>query len=83
MRKTEDWRIHISFEQFQKISWYFLKWLIEQRVADLLVDDNFAYSSSLVVEHNPCHPARNVQQLTLKATAATSAESKRTSFFPV
>ena len=72
----------MSFEQFQKLSWYFLKWLIEQRVADLLVDDNFAYSSSLVVEHDPCHPGR-CSTLTLKATTATSAESKRTSFFPV
>ena len=43
---------------------------------DLLVDDNFAYSSSLVLEHNPVIQ-RAVQQLTLKATAVTSAESKR------
>ena len=49
---------------------------------DLLVDDNFAYSSSLVLEHNPVIQ-RAVQQLTLKATAVTSAESKRTCFFPV
>ena len=34
------------------------------------------------MEHDPCHPGR-CSTLTLKATTATSAESKRTSFFPV
>ena len=35
---------------------------------DLLVDDNFSYSLSLVLEHNPVIQLA-VQQLTLKATA--------------
>ena len=42
---------------------------------DLLVDDNFSYSSSLVLEHNPViHLA--VQQLTLKATAGWALKVK-------
>ena len=51
------WRIPIRFEQFQKLTLHFVKRLIEQTVADLLVDDNLAYSSSFVVEHKSCHPA--------------------------
>ena len=55
------WRIPIRFEQFQKLTLHFVKLLIEQTVADLLVDDNSdgipRPSSSFVVEHKPCHPA--------------------------